>query len=293
MHVVERVTTYDHISRNRFVTRYAYHHGYFDGDEREFRGFGMVEQWDTEELAALTATGTPPSGDNDAAESHVPPVHTKTWFHTGVYLGRDRVSDYFAGLLSVTDPGEYFREPGLTDAEARALLLPDTVLPAGLTLDEEREACRALKGSMLRQEVYADDAGPAADAGQIRRSRVPYTVTEQNFTVRTVQARGANRHAVFLVHAREALTYHYERNPADPRIQHALTLEVDAYGNVLKQAAIGYGRRTADPHRFSNRAGTAGIESGACESRRRRSAQADHRSAHLHREPRHQRRRLA
>ena len=243
VHVVERVTTYDHISRNRFVTRYAYHHGYFEGDEREFRGFGMVEQWDTEELAALTATGTPPSGDNDAAEWHVPPVHTKTWFHTGVNLGRDRVSDYFAGLLSVTDPGEYFREPGLTDAEARALLLPDTVLPAGLTLDEEREACRALKGSMLRQEVYADDAGPAADAGQIRRSRVPYTVTEQNFTVHTVQARGANRHAVFLVHAREALSYHYERNPADPRIQHALTLEVDAYGNVLKQAAIGYGRR--------------------------------------------------
>ena len=62
VHVVERVETYDHISRNRFVTRYAYHHGYFDGEEREFRGFGMVEQWDTEEFAALTADGTlPPS----------------------------------------------------------------------------------------------------------------------------------------------------------------------------------------------------------------------------------------
>ena len=50
MHVVERVETYDRVSGNRFVTRYAYHHGYFDGVEREFRGFGMVEQWDTEEL---------------------------------------------------------------------------------------------------------------------------------------------------------------------------------------------------------------------------------------------------
>ncbi len=38
---------------NRFVTRYAYHHGFFDGVEREFRGFGMVEQWDTEELGDL------------------------------------------------------------------------------------------------------------------------------------------------------------------------------------------------------------------------------------------------
>ena len=131
VHVVERVETYDHISRNRFVTRYAYHHGYFDGEEREFRGFGMVEQWDTEQFAAL-ADGNVPA-DNIAAASHVPPVHTKTWFHTGVYLGRDHVSDYFAGLLNATDQGEYFREPGLTDAEARALLLPDTVLPAGLT----------------------------------------------------------------------------------------------------------------------------------------------------------------
>ena len=32
----------------------------------------------------------------------------------------------------------------------------------------------------------------------------------------------------------------------DPRIQHALTLDVDPYGNVLKEAAIGYGRRHRD-----------------------------------------------
>ncbi|VVO04135.1 hypothetical protein PS710_02909 [Pseudomonas fluorescens] len=242
VHVVERVETCDHVSRNRFVTRYAYHHGYFDGEEREFRGFGMVEQWDTEQFAAL-ADGIVPA-DNVAAASHVPPVHTKTWFHTGVYLGRDHVCDYFAGLLNATDQGEYFREPGLDDAEARALLLPDTVLPTGLSLEEEREACRALMGSMLRQEVYADDTGPSATPGQIERARTPYTVTEQNFTIRALQPRGANRHAVFFTHAGEAISYHYERIAADPRIQHALTLEVDDYGNVLKQAAIGYGRRT-------------------------------------------------
>jgi len=242
VHVVERVETYDHISRNRFVTRYAYHHAYFDGEEREFRGFGMVEQWDAEQFAAL-ADGNVPAG-NIAAASHVPPVHTKTWFQTGVYRGRDHVSDYFAGLLTATDPGEYFREPGLSDTDARALLLPDTALPAGLTLVEEREACRALKGSMLRQEVYADDVGPDAGPEQTLRARTPYTVTEQDFTIRTLQPRGANRHAVFFTHACEAISYHYERNPADPRIQHALTLEVDDYGNVLKQAAICYGRRT-------------------------------------------------
>ena len=52
-----------------------------------------------------------------------------------------------------------------------------------------------------------------------------------------LQPRGANRHAVFFTHAGEALSYHYERNPADPRIQHALTLEVDDFGNVLQVGA--------------------------------------------------------
>src|SRR5271155_4584735 len=50
---VERVETLDRINGNHFVTRYAYHDGYYDGIEREFRGFGMVEQWDTEEIDIL------------------------------------------------------------------------------------------------------------------------------------------------------------------------------------------------------------------------------------------------
>ncbi len=240
VHVVERVETYDHISRNRFVTRYAYHHGYFDGAEREFRGFGMVEQWDTEELAALNAGGDLPPGDNFDAASHVPPVYTKTWFHTGVYLGRERVSNFFAGLLDARDPGEYYREPAWSadDAEARARLLEDTVLPDGLTLDEEREACRALKGSMLRQEVYAlDGSDKEAD---------PYAVTEQSFAVAALQRRGPNRHAVFFTHIRETLSYQYERRPADPRLAHTLALEVDELGNVLKSASVAYGRRRPD-----------------------------------------------
>jgi RHS repeat-associated protein len=241
VHVVERVETHDHISGNRFITRYAYHHGYFDGEEREFRGFGMVEQWDTEEFAALTGAGTLPEATNLNAASHVPPVLTKTWFHTGIYVGRDHVSDFFAGLLDAHNRGEYYREPAWRDddAEARERLLPDTIMPPGLTVEEEREACRALKGMMLRQEVYAlDGTGTENDPyGH------PYTITEQNFTLRVLQARGNCRHAVFFTHPREAINYHYERNLADPRIQHALTLEVDDFGNMLKEVAIGYGRR--------------------------------------------------
>lgn len=238
VHVVERVEIYDYISRNRFVTRYAYHHGYFDADEREFRGFGMVEQWDTEEFAALNANQQLPAANIDQA-SHVPPVLTRTWFHTGIYLNRSHVSDFFAGLIDSNDRGEYYRELGLNDQQARALLLDDTVLPADWTIAEEREACRALKGSLLRQEVYALDGS--------EKEPHPYTVTEQNFTIRRLQPRADNRHGVFFTHAREVINYHYERNPNDPRVSHSITLAVDDFGNVLKSAVIGYGRRQADP----------------------------------------------
>lgn len=236
VHVVERVVTDDQISGNRFVTRYSYHHGYYDGVEREFRGFGRVDQQDTEEFASFSNDGAPEPPTNADAASHVPPVLTKTWFHTGVCADRDHVSDFFAGLIDARDVGEYYRPAGLTDGQARAQLLPDTVLPAGLSPAEEREACRSLRGMMLRQEVYALDGSD--------RASVPYNVVEQNFTVRRVQPLGANRHGVFFSFPREAVNTHYERNPADPRVQHALTLEVDAFGNVLRSLAVGYGRRT-------------------------------------------------
>ncbi|MBD1930315.1 MULTISPECIES: SpvB/TcaC N-terminal domain-containing protein [Cyanophyceae] len=233
VHVVERVETLDRISGNRFVTRHAYHHGYFDGVEREFRGFGMVEQWDTEEFTLFTADGTLPATNLDAA-FHVPPILTKTWFHTGAYIDRDRISSFFAHLPS--ERGGYYQEPGLTPEQVGQRLLDDTVLPTGLTLEEEREACRSLKGAMLRQEVYALD-------GTAKQPH-PYSVAEQNYTIEPVQSFGQNQHAVFFTHARESLTYHYERNPADPRIGHEMVLEVDEFGNVLKSVAIAYPRRT-------------------------------------------------
>jgi Insecticide toxin TcdB middle/C-terminal region/Insecticide toxin TcdB middle/N-terminal region/Salmonella virulence plasmid 65kDa B protein/FG-GAP-like repeat len=71
VHVVERVATSDRIGRTRLVTRFAYHDGYFDGAEREFRGFGRVETWDSEAIGPVD----------------VPPVLTQSWFHTGLPAG--------------------------------------------------------------------------------------------------------------------------------------------------------------------------------------------------------------
>ena len=227
VHVVERVIARDEVGRNRFVTRYKYHHGYFDGEEREFRGFGMVEQWDAESYGDLIHR-TPAANEVDS--SHVPAVHTKTWFHTGTFLDERGIFRHF-----IT---EYY-------PDETAWLLEDTRLPdTPLSPNEAREACRALKGSILRQEIYADDGV----------SNRPYRVSERNYTIELLQHRGTNRHAVFYTHPRETIDYHYERalydtpqgNMPDPRITHNLVLEVDAYGNVLQSVAIGYGRRYPD-----------------------------------------------
>ena len=238
VHVVDRVELLDAIGKTRFASRYAYHHGYYDSFEREFRGFGMVEQWDTESFAALS--GEPAVNLDDATA--LPPVLTRTWFHTGAYLSGARVSLIFKD--------QYYREPGLDQAAIDAMLLPDTVLPSGLSAEEEREACRSLKGAVLRQEVYALD-GTAQAA-------MPYSVSERNYTVKLLQPQGPGRHAVFYTHARESIDYHYERalydvngqRLADPRVSHAMTLAVDDHGNPMQSVAIGYSRRhvPGDPH---------------------------------------------
>ena len=234
VHVVKRVVTCDAISRNRFVSRKTYHHGYYDGVEREFRGFSRVEQLDTEEFGALTGSGNLPIASNEQASFNVPPVLTKTWYHTGVFIGNGRVSRHLAH--------EYYREPH----ETSEMLLDDTILPSDLTPEEAREACRSLKGSVLRQEVYALDG--------TEYSPRPYVASESNFTIRPLQPREWNRHSVFFTHPRESVTFNYERQlyqvdgvqRADPRVAHAMTLDVDEYGNVLKAASIGYGRRFPD-----------------------------------------------
>ncbi len=215
VHVVERVETDDLIGRNRFTHRYAYHEGYFDGEEREFRGFALVEEWDTEEFALRA----------QASGTMAPTLHTRSWFETGGPV---------SGPADV-GPLAAFREPGTGDKDAAAARLDGSVLPTDLGSDEVTEARRSLKGQLLRQEMYGDDDSHLAV--------VPYTVTEHTYQVRRLQPRGPNQHAVFLTFPRETLTTTYERDPHDPRTRHLLVLDVDAYGSVTKRADIAYGRR--------------------------------------------------
>ncbi|MDR4496749.1 MAG: hypothetical protein MRK02_02305 [Candidatus Scalindua sp.] len=221
VHVVEKAEVFDHISKTKLVSLYRYHHGYFDGEEREFRGFGMVEQWDTEYFDQFTSSDDGTT-DTEAEESfHLPPVYTKTWFHTGAYIQGGKISQQYEE--------EYYQ------GDPQATLLPDTILPAGLTAQEQHEASRSLKGSVLRQEIYAVDDSA--------RREHPYTVSESAYKLEMLQPMQDGHYAVFYAYPCEALNYHYERNPEDPRINHSMTLEVDNFGNVVKSAAIGYPRR--------------------------------------------------
>ena len=260
--VVTRVERCDRVSNNRFVSRYAYHHGYYDGVEREFNGFGLVEQWDTEDVFALTSAAA--AGASAAASlpsnadvaSTIPPVWTRSWFHTGAYIAGASISRQMEE--------EYWREPAMSGASPQPaqLQLPDSALPTAIRLVtgqdvpydlspwEVREASRALKGSLLRKEVFAQDGGP--------QQPLPYSVQESNYSVLMCQPRGANRHAVFFTFQQQSLDCEYERRlyvvplaesvnaVPDPRVTHALTLAVDGYGIVTQSATVNYGRRYLD-----------------------------------------------
>jgi RHS repeat-associated protein len=237
--VVEKVETIDVIGKSRFVTRYSYHHGYYDGEEREFRGFGMVEQFDTEEFTILQKDNSLYAVDNNSPDSYLPPVYTKTWFHTGAFKEHTIISKQFER--------EYYIEPNLTPEQHQALLLKDTVLPLGLSAVEVKEACRALKGSLWRQEIYSLDNSS--------KSKHPYTVSERNYTVECLLHKDGNAHAVLSVHPRETVDYYYERTftqqeigmtqsaVADPRVTHQMVLKVDASGNIERSVIISYPRR--------------------------------------------------
>jgi RHS repeat-associated protein len=211
MQVVSTVEIDEAVTGTKLVTTYRYHHGHYDGIEREFAGFGMVEQQDAETLQEGTA---PPI-------TYTPPKRTKTWFDTGAF--------FETGPLST----QYRREYSTDFLQ----LVPDSAMPVGVTADEAREAARALRGHMLRQEVYGLDGSP--------HESNPYVITESNFEVQRLQPKAANRHAVFCVHPRETLTARTERTPDDPRLEHDVTLTVDDFGNVRESVHIAYPRRVA------------------------------------------------
>ncbi len=218
VHCLSRVETIDAVAGTRFASSYAYHHGYYDRAEREFRGFGRVDQIDTEEFDHFVR------GDSSNVVEqalHQTPVLTKTWFHVGAYLDRERIINHYHE--------EYFDHPML-----RHFSLPEPQPPDGLSAGEWREALRACKGMALRSEVYGLDATDLA--------AVPFSVSYNTCEINRLQAKGAQKHAVFQVLNTENISMSLDRRPEDPRVAHQMVLGFDAYGRPTKSAALNYGR---------------------------------------------------
>lgn len=91
--VVERTEVIDEISLGKLTTEYSYHHGYWDGTEKEFRGFGRVDQRDTETFTRYNDKGLHgrQSFDKVTEEHYTPPIETRNWFHQG------SIGDEFGG----------------------------------------------------------------------------------------------------------------------------------------------------------------------------------------------------
>lgn len=240
VHCVEKITVTDRWRQTRFTTSYSYHHGYFDGHEREFRGFGRVEQVDVETYGQFTSGNAASPYITADHTLYQPPVKTVTWFHTGAAIGRDRVLSQFAH--------EYFPSwaGALGGFEEKALPEPD-LHAADLTAVEWREALRACKAMALRQEVYELDVD-ALEQGEHRPVKL-FSATTHNVLIHRLQPKHGQGHAVFLVTESEAIAYHYELDlkpptlSPDPRIVHTLTLKTDAYGQPLQAVSVTYPRR--------------------------------------------------
>jgi RHS repeat-associated protein len=217
---VSKVSMTDEVSRTYLSSEYRYHHGAYDHVERELRGFGMVEQIDSETFDHFVKSGASNVVDEPL---HQPPVLTRTWFDTGAFFDDADLRAHYRG--------EFFHNTAFTEHD-----LADPAPPATWTPEERRQAARARRGTMIRQETYALDDNPGV-------SEVPYSVIETIGLVQRTQPIGGNPHAVFLVTSIESISYAYERVAADPRITHTFNTVIDELGNVRESASIAYPRQ--------------------------------------------------
>jgi RHS repeat-associated protein len=234
--VVSRVEVIDHISEGKLTTEYTYHHGYWDGAEREFRGFGRVDQRDTEVFEDYHASGLHTQRRRFAPvpiRSFSPPTETRTWFHQGP------IGDEF-GEWTESDYGTEF-----WSGDPQMLQRPSEMIGflKGLDRRVKRDALRALRGCIIRTELYALD-------GSGRKDR-PYTVTEYLHAVTSMPV-GTPwpdhpedwQKRVFFPHTLAQRTTQWERGD-DPMTQFTFTDDYDAFGQPRQQTAVALPRRSA------------------------------------------------
>lgn len=228
--VVDRVEVIDQISGGKLTTEYAYHHGYWDGAEREFRGFGRVEQLDTEVFEDYDQSGLHGEGTTfahvDQEKYFSPPMLTKSWFHQGP------VGDEFGEWEELDYSHEYWQ------GDPQMLARPPEMVAFIQGLEKrrvKRDAYRTLRGRVLRTELYALD--------DTEREDRPYTVTEAIYGVReeAPPLEDPSRQHIFFSFPLAQRTTQWERGE-EPMTQFSFTEDYDEYGQPRKQIAIACSR---------------------------------------------------
>ncbi len=240
--VVAQVEVLDEISKGKLTTEYRYHHGYWDGAEREFRGFGRVDHCDTETFARYHAAGLHTQEDfaNIPLETFSPPLETRTWFHLGP------VGEAYGAWGEPDFSHEFCQE------DPQLLQRPAEMEKFMISIGErrvKRDVLRTLRGRILRTELYALD-------GSQRQDR-PYTVTESLHGISTLPVGAALpeeigdwerwQKEIFFPHNVAQRTTQWERGN-DPLTQFSFTADYDAYGQPQTQIQIACPRnwRTMD-----------------------------------------------
>lgn len=229
--VVSRVEVIDELSGGKLTTEYSYHHGYWDGEEREFRGFASVDQRDTEVFARYHEPGL--HGEQGFLpidqKMFSPPMETRSWFHQGAISDDD--GDWYEADYSQ----EYW------SGDDNVLTRPDAMeaLLKTFTPTVRREALRTLRGQVLRTELYALDDS--------RRQDRPYTVSESIAGVREESPpdpADTKRRHIFFAHALASRTTQWERGD-EPMTQLAFTGDYDEYGQARESinTAVPRGRQ--------------------------------------------------
>ncbi|TWC55256.1 insecticide toxin TcdB-like protein [Pseudomonas sp. SJZ080] len=218
MHLVCQQTQIDEITGNRLTQAFNYRGGFYDRHEREFRGFRLLEQTDTEATPAERAT-----------EGFTAPIRSMSYFHIGDTIDQQRNGYYQGDSQAPSLKPTLLQQYHFNDRAAQLLTAPDE--------DTQREIARCLSGRLLRSEVYAADDDPA--------TAVPYVVTESRALVWVLRPKGEYQpYAVLQVLELETRSYHYEPQiPDDPLCQHSLNLEWDQYGRVTHGVTIHCARR--------------------------------------------------
>ncbi|WP_411032341.1 SpvB/TcaC N-terminal domain-containing protein [Spongiimicrobium sp. 3-5] len=211
--VVDTIERIDQIGNTRFRQRFEYRDGFFDGEERTFRGFCLVDQYDSDVYL----------GDSTVPEAEFSdPVCVRTWYHNGaVGWQKERTKGYYRGDTFGTQ---------LRDFKIEEI---DTLGP-----EEYFDAIQSLAGQVVRSETYG--------VTQEGRKEHPFQIAQAAFAIRRLQPGKAKHDACYTFFQREQLEILFEEDPSDPRISHAFTKEVDAYGIPFIQASVAYPRIHSD-----------------------------------------------